>query len=468
MIKFEFESQLGFNVEPIIILHSMNLRTILLTASITLSAALSAQEFNCYGILAGKDATVDGSVLLGHNEDDPGEQMLNVYMVPADAANGTARYLWAEFPGMEASDSFMNEYGVCVVSDSCPSKEDVEDYSDGGILYNVRVDVAKYARTAREAVEIIGQRVEKFGYTGSGRTYIVADQNEGWFVSVVRGRHWVARRIADDEVAIIPNFYVIDKVDLSDTADFMGSHDIIDYAIQRGWYNPETDGEFSFRKAYGAEKTFASPRNYIRHQSVLNYFTNSDYPYSDDTFPVALVLKDKVSVQNIMEALSLHKDGDAEGKHPANVCYETTVLSSVFQLRSDRTPDKGCIMWLAPTKPCAQAYIPWYLGMTKIPDGFSRYTTAAEAQEKHFSDAENLRTNYPEGLYFKYVDAWNALSEDYSGRIAGVTESRNALQAKVFKKQARLDKWIRRLPAGWASGLMDRFTSKWVRKTVEN
>ena len=46
---------------------------------------------NCFGIIAGKNATTDGSVLVGHNEDDGGEQMLNMYV--ADFG------IWAEFPG---------------------------------------------------------------------------------------------------------------------------------------------------------------------------------------------------------------------------------------------------------------------------------------------------------------------------------------------------------------------------------
>ncbi|MBQ2483169.1 MAG: hypothetical protein II511_05580, partial [Bacteroidales bacterium] len=37
---------------------------------------------NCFAIIAGKATTVDGSVLFGHNEDDSGEQMLNVYIAP--------------------------------------------------------------------------------------------------------------------------------------------------------------------------------------------------------------------------------------------------------------------------------------------------------------------------------------------------------------------------------------------------
>lgn len=448
----------------------MSFKSIFLSALLILGPVfcVSAQDdYNCFTVLAGKNATTDGSVLLGHNEDDGGEQMLNMYIVPADASKGTVRYMWAEFPGQSAADGFMNEYGVCVVSDSCPSKEDVEDYTDGGIYYDLRVDAAKYAKTAREAVELIGQRVEKYGYSSSGRTYIVADPNEGWFISIVRGRHWAARRVADNEVAIIPNYYVVDKVDLSDAENYLGSSDLVEYAIQRGWYNPETDGEFSFRKAYGAPSTFASYRNTERHKAVLNYFNRVEFPYSEDTFPVALTLPYKVNVQNIMDALNNHSEEREDGKHPANVCYETTVLSAVFQLRNDRPLDKGCLMWLAPTKPCVQAYVPWYLGMTKIPEGFSRFDSAEEAQQKHFSDGKDLKVNYPDGAYFKYVDMWNDISEDYSNKIIQRKESKDVFQAKMFKKQSRLDKLVKILPGKWASWLMNRFTAKWVARSLE-
>ena len=71
---------------------------------------LNAQEhpyMNCFAVIAGKDATTDGSVMLAHNEDDPGEQMLNIYNVPRNEAAGTNKYLWIEFPGMAVADAFL-------------------------------------------------------------------------------------------------------------------------------------------------------------------------------------------------------------------------------------------------------------------------------------------------------------------------------------------------------------------------
>ena len=87
----------------------------------------------CFGIIAGKNATTDGYVYLGHNEDQSGEQMLNIYNVPATPDR--LAYLWFEFPGAKAGDSYVNEYGVCIASDMCRSRE---DKATGSLVYEIR------------------------------------------------------------------------------------------------------------------------------------------------------------------------------------------------------------------------------------------------------------------------------------------------------------------------------------------
>lgn len=377
------------------------MKKFLTLALLLISAALYSQTYDCFGIIAGSKATVDGSVLMGHNEDDGGEQMLNIYAVPASKDN--VKYLWFEFPGMGQADSFMNEYGVCIASDGCSSQENKKDLTKGGVLYEVRVAVAKKARSAREAVYIIGSMVEEYGYSGSGRTYVIADPAEGWIVSVVQGRHWVAQRVPDDCVMTIPNYYVIGKVDLNDKENFAGSADLVDYAIQRGWYNPETDGEFSFRNAYASKKTIKSDHNVKRHANAYNFFFGID---RQDDDPIALQPLNPVSVSDVMDALSLPK-----------ICNETTILSSVFQLRSWLPREYGCVAWTAMGHPNTYVYKPWYLGITKVPENFCRFDSAKTAEKKHFSDAKDMRVNYPEHFYWEYVDGWkNILKKRTKGQ----------------------------------------------------
>ena len=361
---------------------------------------VSAQDYNCFSVIAGRNATVDGSVLMAHNEDDHGEQMLNIYVVPASEKN--LRYIWCEFPGMEVADVFMNQYGVSVASNGCPSREDKGELTGDGVLYEIRTSIARYARTAREAVALVGTMVETFGYRGSGRSYIVADPTEGWVISVVKGKHWVAQRVPDDKVMTIPNYYVIGYVDLEDEENFAGSEDIVDYAIARGWYDPAKDGAFSFAKAYASPKSLASDNNQSRHREAWDYFFGMEHPGEFASTP-----RKKVSLRDMMNVLSLHEPMDAEGHLVNSICNDNTVLSTIFQLRPWMDFDLGCVMWNAMGHPCCQTFVPWYAGITQAPEGLGRFKTWQEAEKKHMTDAKDKRKNYPDHFYWKFADNWD-------------------------------------------------------------
>ncbi len=159
----------------------------------------------------------DGSVLLAHNEDDHGRLLVNIYKVPPQEhrrgdvftmkggahlpqTGNTPGLLWLEIPENDFADAYVNEYGVAVTSNSCPSREDKPELSAGGIGFSLRRLVAERAQTAREGVRIAGELISQYGYNASGRTYIIADAREGWFLHAVKGKHWVARRVPDNEV----------------------------------------------------------------------------------------------------------------------------------------------------------------------------------------------------------------------------------------------------------------------------
>lgn len=381
----------------------------------------AAQDYNCFSVIAGRAATVDGSVLMAHNEDDSGEQMLNIYVVPASDKN--LRYIWCEFPGMEVADVYMNQFGVSVASNGCPSREDKGELNGNGVLYEIRNSIARYARTAREAVEIVGTMVETFGYRGSGRSYIVADPTEGWVISVVKGKHWVAQRVPDDKVMTIPNYYVIGAVDLDDEENFAGSEDLVDYAVSRGWYDPDKDGEFSFARAYASEKSTASVNNQNRHRQAWNYFFGTERPGEFASIP-----RKKVSLRDMMNVLSIHDPVDAEGHLVNSICNDHTVLSSIFQLRPWLGFETGCVMWNAMGHPCCQTYVPWYAGITEAPEGLGRFKTWQEAEQKHMSDAKNKRKNYPDHFYWKFADNWD------------VTHDPSAEQREILRERRKFEK----------------------------
>lgn len=474
----------------------VNRISMLLTLSVLIAVpgarGATDPEFNCFGIVVGKSATVDGSVMLAHNEDDTGEQFLNWYVVGRQThAPGnrfkflrggsteqpavTYKYLWLELPKMEVSDSYLNENMVAITSDGCPSREDRADYTDGGIVYELRRLAAERSTSASEAVDMMGALIEKFGYADSGRSYLVADKNEGWVLAVVRGRHWVAARVPDDQVMTVANAYTLDKVDLTDTRNYRGSKDIVSYAISRGWYDPQKDGEFSFRRAYGTPGSRSHPDNIKRQWAALTRLTGRTFPLDPDALPFSTAPKPgKLALTDLFAVLGDHYEGtvvDGRKEHPESkghmegICHNGTQYGCVAQLRADLPAGIGAVLWIAPYHPCSKVFIPWYAGMTETPKGFSRFSSPQMALEKHLTDITNFRRNNPKHRYWKYVDSTDAIGADYPRRIQRAASSKAKLQQEILEAQADFEAKAATIqdPKKLAEAL-NGFTRKWVDK----
>ncbi len=423
-------------------------------------------QYNCFSILVGKDATVDGSVLFAHNEDDSGINLVNWYKVPRISHKKdeiiklftggklpqvieTFSYLWLEMPGQTFSDSYMNEWGVTIASDACRSKEDSADIINGGIGYYLRRIMVERAKSAKEAVKIAGSIVDSIGYASSGRTYCIADPNEAWMMSIVKGKHWVAQRVPDEHVAIIPNYYVIQDVDLTDTLNFLGSPDIIDYAINRGWHNPKSEEEFNFRLAYGKPSSINSIRNMAREWSAINILSPIKYEISDE-FPFSFKPRDEVSIQDLMSVLQNHyEDTELEDNREDNphkhdimrICSETNQYGFVAQLRNWLPPAIGSVLWLTPRRPCTQIFIPWYSGITKIPDNYSigNYKTALE---NHFNKYDDIKSETSTHKFWDYVNYAEEIDKNYYDSIIPIKIKQKIVQQDIFDEYNNFDKNI--------------------------
>lgn len=425
------------------------------------------EGLNCFTVVAGKDATADGSVMVAHNEDDHGKNLVNWYRVPRQThdngetitlATGaevpqvqtTYGYLWLEMPGMKFADSYINEHGVVIASNACPSREDNPELTDGGIGYWLRRLMAERAATAREAVEVAGRLVEQYGYASSGRTYSVADNKEAWVMSVVNGKHWVAQRVPDDKVMLIPNYYTIRQVNLSNDDVFMGSGDLISYARKRGWYHPEDDGPFNFRKVYGHPRALASDGNIPRKWRGLELISGRDFEM-EDSFPFAVKPEDKVGLEDLMDLLADHYEGTEWDEsqryrhgephaHGVNsICAPHNQYGFVTQLRSDMPADIGTVMWLAPRRPCIQPYVPWYLGMQQIPGDFAQ-SGPEKALETHFEAPDNMYEAAPGHAFTQYARFANYVDKHYGKLHERVGSFKQETQQQIFREQEQAEK----------------------------
>ena len=418
----------------------------------------------CFSIVVGKNASIDGSVLFAHNEDDDGPQIINYYIVPAIThsseeyillKNGgqvpqvkeTYRYLWFQMPGMDFSDSYFNEYGVCVASDQCLSKEDQGKLSQGGICYWLRRLIAERANSAKEGIKIAGKLIEEFGYNSSGRTYIIADPNEAWMLSVVFGKHWVAQRVPDDKVAVIPNYFTIGDINLSDTLNFLGSKNIIDYAFERGWYNPEEDGSFNFAKAYSSFESRQTEGNIHRMWRGLNLLAEEEFNITDE-FPFSFDPKKKLSIQDLIEVLRDHYEGTELDKslhyelgspyefNGSTICAASNQYGFVAQLRNWLPNDIGTVIWLSQRRPDSQPFIPWYLGIDQIPRDYDDLWDYNEALSHHFK----IYIINPLHAYYTFNELAEKVEKSYSESIFKIKNRWSKFEKELFKNQESFEK----------------------------
>jgi dipeptidase len=346
----------------------------------------------CFSIVVGKEASSDGYVLMGHNEDDGAPQVVNHHKTPRkkyapgakvalrnggtlDQVPQTWAYIWSEMPGMLFSDSYINEWGVSIASDNCPSREDKPEITDGGIGYMLRALVAQRARTSREGVLLAGKLVEQFGYIASGRTYIICDPDEGWLFCVVNGKHWLAKRVADDEIAMIANTYTVREADVSDSENILASDDIVEYARERGWYDPKEDGPFDFAEAYANPGSAVHRSNLNRHRSGLNYVTAEPIPIGVE-LPFSIRPRNKASVATLTQVL--RHDNTSKQAGPSGgpeeglcrICAGNTQTSFVAQLRREMPADIGIVYWVTLAPPRTSIYIPFHFGISDFPAGY--------------------------------------------------------------------------------------------------
>lgn len=448
--------------------------------------------YSCTVFIAGKNTTKDGSILFGKTEDDGGMEIDYLWQFPRKeyskgsflAANLeglelpqrsiTYSYLLDECPPTHYSNMVVNEWGVALGSNGCKSKEDPvktleerDQITNGGIGFMLRIILAQRAKTARQAVLIATELIDKYGYRASGRNLNIVGPDEAWQLQMVRGKHYVARRVKDDEVAIISNTFSIREVDLNDRENYIASPDLIDYAIERGWYDPEEEGDFDFAKAY-ADPEYHTANSNNHRQWIMAKALNPSFPVSLEEaetgeMPVAFKPAKKIAVEDMMDVLRNHYEGtslDRSENHrhnphhtPYTICRYSTHKATIVQQRSEMPAEIGTVIWRALGQPCQSVFVPWYLGVQEIPEAYQKkpYHSTMKTQTELVKDkAANssfvyYHFNFP---FWKHKETdvktasgvfkmlGNLVNADYSNNHPAVQKSFQSMEAHMLQMQS--------------------------------
>lgn len=376
------------------------------TTSFFLIGPLAMKALACTTVVVGKDATTDSSTISARNEDaksswtkrfivhprttnKPGTIYISkangfTYKLPEVSYKYTATPEWTRAEGDFEEDG-INEYGVALSATESANANDDALKADPLVKDGIGEDsitsvILPYIKTAREGVEMLGKIVEEKG-SSEVNGVAISDKDEVWYMEIGSGHHWVARRVPDDSYAVIPNKLCIDKVDLKDEKNFMGSKDLIKFSEEHGLYNPEKDGEFSFKKAFGTnndkDAQYNNPRMWDG-QRILSPSMKQDIKSKD--FQMFMKPDKKIDVNDVAKVLRSHynqTEYDSYGQYkdklrPINVPF--TMESHILQCRPDMPSPIGCVHWLSLGVPETSVYVPFYSGINSTPSAYQEGT----------------------------------------------------------------------------------------------
>jgi dipeptidase len=391
--------------------------------------AADAPAHWCNFVMAGKDATADGSVLMGYNNDWSANNYQYLEIIPGDST----RYQYVKLltlgsipeGGVNVRQLGVN-YGT--FTDLDPSVLDADPYVKkgyGGELWDI---LLQECATAQEALDLLEQMAVTGFEAGAAGSFGIADPDEAWLFELLGGHHWVAQRVPDDAFLAHPNMVTIRQIDLADTENFRGSPDLVSFAQSIGRYDP-SQGPFEVAWAYGdrveLQTYYDTNRLWGAYDSVApSLGLTPTMPYA--TRPVYVTPDDPVSRQDIQEICRYHYEGTsidqtagymlmsphAQTNRP--ICYSTTDYSAVWQLRSWMPDDIGAVLWVAPSRPCSSTYIPFYGSITSVPaaftgrTAFTTFRAVAESLDKKGTVGGTTRYGYYISLVRSVYGAFEA------------------------------------------------------------
>ena len=233
----------------------------------------TATAFACTNFIVTKGASTDGSVMVTYAADshqlygalykhNGGKQKAKMLAVNEW---DTGRYLGLieQVPTTYSTVSNMNEHSLIITETTYGGRHELED-KQGIMDYGSLIYIAlQRAKTAREAIEVIADLANTYGYASSGESFSIADAEEAWIMELIgkgsklddkgnnlrKGIVWVARRIPDGYVSGHANQARISTFPLNDKENCLYAPDVISFAREMGYFNGK-DEEFSFCDAY--------------------------------------------------------------------------------------------------------------------------------------------------------------------------------------------------------------------------
>lgn len=478
-------------------------------------AALCAisPAFACTNFIITKGASTDGSIMVTYAADS--HQLYGALYKHNALRNGkgmmdvtewdSGKYLGQipQVPVTYSTVGNMNEHSLIITETTFGGRSELYDpkgIMDYGSLIYITLQRAK---TAREAIEIIADLANTYGYASSGESFSIADTEEAWIMELIgkgpdnKGIVWVARRIPDGYISAHANQARITTFPLNDKENCLYAEDVISFAREKGYF-AGSDEEFSFCDAYAPADFGALRGCEARVWAFFRTFAEGMdryLPYAmgheidmQDRMPLWVKPTEKISPKQLFDAMRDHYEGTpmdmttdlGAGGH--NLPYRwrpmsfevdgvtymneraTATQQTGFWMVGQARPGKVGILWFGVDDAATSCLTPIYCNTTEVPQCFAENNGSSmlEIGDDSAFWVFNRVTNFAYMRYDmisadirKVVDKWeNTMLErvaEVDARVANLSakNQRRALTSfstttaqTMFESWKRLDKYL--------------------------
>lgn len=310
-------------------------------AATLLFAAVAAQSaWACTNVLVTRGASRTGSTMISYTADSHALYGALYYRPAGTYAPGTmmdvrdwdSGKLLGQIPQVEKTYLVvgnMNEHQLLIGESTWTGLAQLKD-PDGIIDYGSLMYITlQRAKTAREAIAVMGELVKNYGYYSTGESISIADPNEVWVLEIIskgskivdgkninKGAVWVARRLPDGVISAHANQARITTFPLNDPENCIYTPDIFDFAREAGLYKGK-DKDFDFAKVFNPFDYSGMRGCEARVWSVFRKVTDGMDKYLDhvtgknpeNRLPLWVTPKEKVTLADVADFMRDHYQG---------------------------------------------------------------------------------------------------------------------------------------------------------------
>lgn len=458
----------------------------------------------CTTILVGKKASHDGSTIIARNDDGQFEAK-QLRVTKADKMPKTYKtvisHLTIELPenslrytsapnvtktkgvwpacGINEKNVAMNATETITSNPRVMGADPYVEYKPktgkkkmipGGIGEEDLVSIVlPYITSAREGVIRLGKLLEKYGtYEPNGIAF--CDTDEVWWMETIGGHHWIAKRVPDEKIVIMPNQLGIDNFDLSDAfgkqKDHLCSKDLKEFIDKYHLDTNNSGNGFNPRLVFGShddsDHIYNTPRawfmgRYFLERSFQWDGENAFYTPESNDIPWSFVPERKVTVQDIRYVLGSHYQGtpydpydhraEKKGKY-RSIGVPNSDVCGIMQIRGYMPKEIQGVEWFSMGGSGFTACFPLYSNVCDFPAYFSKTTDTVSTEhmywesrliaalvDAHYFTSLILDERYIEEVQNKGMNILNEYDEKIiNGANIAILEEANRKVSEMVKK----------------------------------